>query len=130
MVKIRIILSLVLAIVGYLLGLIAEANHYNETMLYMASCFLKILCFLIAVPLAYSAGKIIRKELNIIGIPGLRFAGWIMYVVAIIHFMTFFIWTADGSMLPDGQITLDAAIFFIASMFMIAEAWNSYKSKD
>ncbi len=130
MVKIRIILSVILAIVGYLLGLIAEANHYTESAIYMASCFLKVLCFLIAVPLAHSAGKIIRKELNIIGIPGLRFASWIMYIVAIIHFMTFFIWTAGGSRLPDGQITIDAAIFFIASMFMIAEAWNSYKSKD
>jgi hypothetical protein len=130
MVKIRIILSLALAIVGYLLGLIAEATHYNETMLNMASCFLKILCFLIAVPLAYSASKIIRKKLNIIGNPGLRLASWIMYVVAIIHFISFFIWTSDRSILPDGQITIDAAIFFIASMFMIAEAWNSYKSKD
>lgn len=130
MVKIRIILSLALAIVGYLLGLIAESTHYNETMLNMASCFLKILCFLIAVPLAYSASKIIRKKLNIIGNPGLRLASWIMYVVAIIHFISFFIWTSDGSILPDGQITIDTAIFFIASMFMIAEAWNSYKSKD
>ena len=130
MVKIRIILSVVLAIVGYLLGIIAEANHDTESAIYMASCFLKVLCFLIAVPLAHSAGKIIRKKLNIIGIPGLRFASWIMYIVAIIHFISFFIWTAGGSRLPDGQITIDAAIFFIASMFMIAEAWNSYKSKD
>ena len=132
MVKIRIIISLVLAVVGYLLGLIAEANHTtgNESAIYMASCFLKVLCFLIAVPLAHSAGKIIRKELNIIGIPGLRLAGWIMYVVAIIHFISFFIWTADGSRLPDGQIMVDTAMFFIASMLMIAEAWNSYKSKD
>ena len=129
MVKIRIIIRLVLAIVGYLLGLIAEATHDTESAIYMASCFLKVLCFLIAVPLAHSAGKIIRKKLNIIGIPGLRFASWIMYIVAIIHFISFFIWTAGGSRLPDGQITIDAAIFFIASMFMIAEAWNSYKSK-
>ena len=129
MVKIRIILSVVLAIVGYLLGIIAEANHDTESAIYMASCFLKVLCFLIAVPLAHSAGKIIRKKLNIIGIPGLRFSSWIMYIVAIIHFISFFIWTAGGSRLPDGQITIDAAIFFIASMFMIAEAWNSYKSK-
>ena len=129
MVKIRIILSLVLAVVGYLLGIIAEANHDTESAIYMASCFLKVLCFLIAVPLAHSAGKIIRKKLNIIGIPGLRFASWIMYIVAIIHFISFFIWPAGGSRLPDGQITIDAAIFFIASMFMIAEAWNSYKSK-
>jgi hypothetical protein len=53
-----------------------------------------------------------------------------MYGVAIGHFITFFIWTADGSRLPDGQITIDSAIFFIASMLMIAESWNSYKSKD
>lgn len=132
MVKIRIILSSVLAIAGYILGLIAEATHSPPpaSAINMASCFLKISCFLIAVPLAHSASKIIRKKLNIIGIPGLRLAGWIMYVVAIIHFISFFIWTADGSRLPDGQITIDAAIFFVASMFMIAEAWNSYKSKD
>ena len=133
MVKIRIIISLVLAVVGYLLGIVADATHTPpgaETAIYMASCFLKVICFLIAVPLAHSASKIIRKELNIIGIPGLRLAGWTMYVVAIIHFMTFFIWTVGGSRLPDGQITIDAAIFFIASMFMIAEAWNSYTSKN
>jgi len=130
MVRIRIILSLVLAIAGYLLGIVAEATSGTESAIYMASCFVKILCFLIAVPLAHSAGKIIRKELNIIGSPGLRLASWIMYGVAITHFISFFIQTAGGSRLPDGQITIDAAIFFIASMFMIAEAWNSYKSKD
>jgi hypothetical protein len=130
MVKLKIILSLVFAIVGYFLGIVAEANHGTDSPIYMASCFSKILCYLIAVPLAHSAGKIIRKELNIIGIPGLRFVGWILFGVAIIHFITFFIWTADGSRLPDGQITIDSAIFFIASMFMIADAWNSYKSKD
>jgi len=129
MVKLKIILSLVFAIVGYFLGIVADATHYTELAIYPAACFTKILLFLIAVPLANSAGKNIRKELNIIGIPGLRFVSWIMYGVAIIHFMTFFIWTADGSRLPDGQITIDSAIFFIASMFMIAEAWNSYKSK-
>ena len=130
MVKIRIFSSSVLAIVGYLLGIIAEANHGADSAIYMASCFIKILCYIIAVPLAHSAGKIIRKESNITGIPGLRFVGWITFGVAIAHFMTFFIWTADGSRLPDGQITIDSAMFFIASMLMIAEAWNSYKSKD
>ena len=62
-----------------------------------------------------------------------RFAGWTMYGVAITHFMLFFQWdliAAGNSRLPDGQITIDATIFFIASMFMIAEAWNSYKSKE
>lgn len=130
MVKLKIILSLVLSIIGYLLGIIAEATHGTDSVINMASCFLKILCYVIAVSVAYSAGKNIRKELNIIGIPGLRLVSWIMFGVAIIHFMTFFIWTADGSRLPDGQITINSAIFFIASMFMIAEAWNSYKSKD
>ncbi len=130
MVKKRIILSLVLAIVGYFLGIVAEANHGTDSPIFMASCLSKILFYLIAVLLAHSASKIIRKELNIIGIPGLRFVGWIMFGVAITHFITFFIWTGGGSRLPDGQITIDSAMFFIASMLMIAEAWNSYKSKE
>jgi hypothetical protein len=128
MVKKRIYLSSVLAIAAYFLGIVAEANHDTESVIYMASCLTKIFFFLIAVPLAHNAGKIIRKETNTIGIPGLRFAGWITYGVAIGHFITFFIQTADGSRLPDGQIIVDTAMFFIASMFMIAEAWNSHKS--
>jgi len=64
-----------------------------------------------------------------------RALSWIMYGVAIVHFMTFFKWDLISAQpgniqLPDGQITIDSAIFFLASMFMIAEAWNSYKSKD
>jgi nicotinamide riboside transporter PnuC len=133
MVKLKIILSSAFAIVGYLLGIVADATHYTELPIYPAACLTKILLFLIAVPLAHSAGKNIRKELKINGIPGLRFASWIMYGVAIVHFMLFFQWgliSAGNTQLPDGQITIDSAIFFIASMLMIAEAWNSYKSKD
>jgi len=130
MVKKRIYLSLVLAVAAYFLGLVAEATHETVSAINMASCFSKIIFYLIAVPLAHNAGKIIRQESNIIGIPGLRFVGWIMYGVALTHFITFFIWTADGSQLPDGQITIDSALFFIASMLMIAEAWNSHKSKE
>ena len=130
MVKKRIYLSLALAVAAYFLGLVAEANNETDSAIYMASCFSKIIFYLIAVPLAHNAGKIIREESNSIGIPGLRFVGWIMYGVALIHFMTFFIWTSDGSRLPDGQITIDSAVFFIASMLMIAEAWNSHKSKE
>ncbi len=133
MVKLKIILSLVFAIVGYFLGIVADANHNTDLAIYPAACLLKILLFLIAVPLAHSAGKNIRKESCIIGIPGLRLASWIMYGVAITHFMLFFQWgliAAGNSRLPDGQITIDSAIFFLASMLMIAEAWNSYKSKD
>jgi len=130
MTKLRIILSAVFAIAGYFLGLVAEATHGADSLINMASCFIKIVCYVVAFLLANSAGKIIREESNITGNPGLRFASWITFGVAIGHFMTFFIWTADGSRLPDGQITIDSAIFFIAVMFMIAEAWNSYRRKD
>jgi len=135
MAKLKIILSSVFAIVGYLLGIVADATHYTELPIYPAACFLKILLFLIAVPLAHSAGKNIRKELNVNGIPGLRFASWIMFGVAIVHFMLFFQWELISAQpgniqLPDGQITIDSAIFFLASMLMIAEAWNSYKNKE
>jgi len=130
MVKTRIFASVVLAIVGYFLGLIAEATHGADSLINMASCFIKIVCYVIAFLLANSAGKVIREELNISGNPGLRFVGWTTFGVALVHFMSFFIWTADDSRLPDGQITIDSAMFFIAVMFMIAEAWNSYKSND
>jgi len=135
MVKLKIILSSAFAIVGYFLGIVADATHYTELAINPAACFTKILLFLIAVPLANSAGKNIRKELNIKGIPGLRFTSWIMYGVAIVHFMLFFQWELISAQpgniqLPDGQITIDSAIFFLASMFMIADAWNSHKSKD
>jgi peptidoglycan/LPS O-acetylase OafA/YrhL len=129
MFKKRIYLSLVLAVAAYFLGIVAEANHETDSAIYMASCLTKIFFFIIAVPLAHSAGKIIRKETNTIGNPGLRLVGWITYGVALGHFITFFIQTADGSRLPDGQIMVDTAMFFVASMFMIAEAWNSHKSK-
>ncbi len=129
----KLTLSLVLAIAAYFLGIVADANHDTDLVIYPAACLSKILLFLIAVPLAYSAGKNIRKESNTTGIPGLRFVSWIMYGVAIAHFILFFQWSliaAGSSRLPDGQITIDSAIFFIASMLMIAEAWNSYKSKN
>ena len=129
----KIISSLILAIVAYFLGIIADANHNTESAIYPAACLSKIFFFLIAVPLAYSAGKNIRKESNTAGIPGLRFMSWIMYSVAIAHFALFFMWpliAVGNSQLPDGQITIDAAMFFIASMLMIADAWNSYKSKE
>ena len=129
----RIILSLVLAIAGYFLGIVAEATRDSGLSIYIISCLSKIFCFLIAVPLANSASRKIREEMNIIGIPGLRFVSWVMYGVAIVHFGMFFRWdlvAAGNSRMPDGQIALDAAIFFIAAMLMIAESWNLYKSKD
>jgi hypothetical protein len=133
MVKKLIFLSLVFAIAGYFLGVVAEATRDTGLTIYFISCGLKILLFLIAVPLAHFAGKTIRKKLNINGIPGLRLVSWIMYGVALVHFALFLRWdliSAGNSRLPDGQITIDAAIFFIASMLMIAEAWNTSKSKS
>ena len=84
----------------------------------MASCFSKIIFYLIAVPLAHNAGKIIRQESNIIGIPGLRFVSWVMYGVAIVHFMLFFQWPLISAQpgniqLPDGQITIDSGFFLL-----------------
>jgi hypothetical protein len=129
----KLILSIVLAIAAYFLGIVAEATRDSGLAIYMISCLSKIFFFLIAVPLAHSAGKKIREGTNIIGIPGLRFVSWIMYGVALGHFALFFRWdlvAAGNTRMPDGQIALDAAIFFISSMLMIAESWNSYKSKD
>ena len=130
--NIKLILSLVLSVVAYFLGIIADANHNTDNVIYPAACFSKIFFFLAAIPLANSAGKSIRKGKGTTGLPGLRFTGWIMYGVAIAHFALFFMWpliASGSSQLPDGQITIDATIFFMASMFMIADAWNSYKSK-
>ena len=128
-----IILSLVFAIAGYFLGVVAEATRDTGMVIFYASCGLKILCFLIAILLAHHTGKTIRKKLNIIGIPGLRYVSWIMFGAAMVHFMLFFRWdliAAGNSRLPDGQITIDAAIFFIASMLMIAEVWTTSIRKD
>jgi hypothetical protein len=128
-----IILSLIFAIAGYFLGVVAEATRDSGLAIYYISCGLKIVCFLIAILLAHHTGKTIRKKLNIIGIPGLRYVSWIMYGTAMVHFMLFFRWdliSAGNSRLPDGQINIDAAIFFIASMLMIAEVWTASKSKD
>jgi hypothetical protein len=128
----KIILSLALAIAGYFLGIVADANHISGSALFVTACFSKIFLFLTAIPLANSAGKSIRKQLGTTGIPGLRFTSWILYGVAIVHFAFFFMWptiASGNTQLPDGTITVDATIFLMASMFMIADAWNSYKSK-
>jgi len=131
--NIKLALSAAFAVVAYFLGIIADANHNTDSVVYPAACFSKIFLFLVAIPLANSAGKSIRKELGTTGIPGLRFTSWILYGVAIVHFAFFFMWptiASGNTQLPDGQITVDATIFLMASMFMIADAWNSQKSKD
>lgn len=130
--KIKLGLSLAFAVVAYLLGIVADANHKLDTVIFPIACFSKIFLFLAAIPLANSAGKSIRKEFGTTGIPGLRFTSWILYGVAIVHFAFFFMWptiASGNTQLPDGQITVDATIFLMASMFMSADAWDSYKSK-
>jgi hypothetical protein len=131
--NIKLVLSAAFAVTAYCLGIVADANHNVNTPLYPAACFSKIFLFLAAIPLANSAGKSIRKQSGATGIPGLRFTSWILYGVAIVHFAFFFMWPAIASgntQLPDGTITVDATVFLMASMFMIADAYNSQKSKD
>ena len=55
-----------------------------------------------------------------------------MYGVAMVHWMLLFRWdliSAGNNRIPDGQINIDAAIFFIAAMLIIAEVWNTSKIK-
>ena len=130
--NIKLVLSAALAVAAYFLGIVADANHNTDSVVYPAACFSKIFLFLAAIPLANSAGKSIRKQLGTTGIPGLRFTSWILYGVAIVHFAFFFMWptiASGNTQLPDGQITVDATIFLMASMFMITDARNSQKNK-
>ena len=130
--NIKLVLSAAFAVVAYFLGIIADANHNTDSVIFPVACFSKIFIFLAAIPLANSAGKSIRKQLGTTGIPGLRFTSWILYGVAIVHFAFFFMWPTIASgiaQLPDGQITVDATIFLMASMFMITDARNSQKNK-
>jgi hypothetical protein len=49
---------------------------------------------------------------------------------AVVAYFLGIIADANGNtQLPDGTITVDATIFLMASMFMIADAKNSQKSK-
>jgi hypothetical protein len=130
--NIKLALSATFAVAAYFLGIIADANHNTDSVIYPAACFSKIFLFLAAIPLANSAGKSIRKQSGSTGLPGLRFTSWILYGVAIVHFAFFFMWSTIASgntQLPDGTITVDATIFLMASMFMIADAYNSQKNK-
>ncbi len=130
--KIKLVLSVAFAVVAYFLGIVADANHNTDSVVYPAACFSKIFLFIAAIPIANSAGKSIRKKFGTTGIPGLRFTSWILYGVAIVHFAFFFMWptiASGNAKLPDGQITVDATIFLVASMFMIADAWNSDKNR-
>jgi hypothetical protein len=129
--NIKLVLSVAFAVTAYFLGIVADANHNVNTPLYPVACFSKIFLFLVAIPLANSAGKSFRKQLGTTGLTGLRFTSWILYGVAIVHFAFFFMWptiASGNTQLPDGQITVDATIFLMASMFMIADAYNSIKN--
>jgi len=103
--NIKLVLSAAFAVVAYFLGIVADANHNTDSVVYPVACFSKIFLFLAAIPLANSAGKSIRKQLGTTGIPGLRFTSWILYGVAIVHFAFFFMWptiASGNAQLPDG----------------------------
>jgi hypothetical protein len=62
LVKKIIYLSVALAVAGYFLGLVAEANKATDTTIYMASCLSKIIFYLISVPLANMQVKRLEKN--------------------------------------------------------------------
>ena len=65
--NIKLVLSAAFAVVAYFLGIVADANHNTDNVIYPAACFSKIFLFLAAIPLANSAGKSIRKQLGTTG---------------------------------------------------------------
>ena len=111
----------------------ADATRETGLTIYYISCLGKIILFLTAFRLAASVGTRIRTELNISGIPGLRYASKVMFGAALAHFILFMFWNIippGTEILPDGQISIDASMFFIATMLRIAESWNCYKNTD
>lgn len=127
----RIIIAVILAVAGYFFSIASEATQDTVVIAsYLAGGF-ELVFFLISVPLAYFAGKRIRKITKNHGSSGIRLASWIMYGVAIPHALLFFRWgiiSGGNNRIPNGQIPMNATVFFVAAMLMIADAWNSYTS--
>ncbi len=128
--KKTVIAGAMLAILGYVLSIVSEATQDSALMVSYVTGGLELLLYLISVPLVHRAGKKTRRESNAAGSPGLRLAGWIMYGVAIPHALLFFNWglvAAGNNRVPSGQIAVNSAVFFVAAMLMIADAWSSIR---
>jgi hypothetical protein len=128
----RIYIAIIFAIAGYFLSVVSEATQDTVVIAsYIAGGF-ELVFFLISTPLAYFAGKKIRAITQNQGSPGIRLVSWIMYGVAIPHALLFFRWgliAGGNNRIPNGQIPMNATVFFVAAMLMIADAWNSYKTQ-
>ncbi len=61
--NIKLVLGAAFAVVAYFLGIVADANHNTDSVVYPVACFSKIFLFLAAIPLANSAGKASEKNL-------------------------------------------------------------------
>ncbi len=128
----RIILGILLTVLAYALSIASEATQDSAVIASYVTGGFELIFYLVAVPLVYYAGKRIRKDSKNIGNSGLRLASWIMYGVAIPHALLFFNWgliAAGNNRIPNGQIPVNSAIFFVAAMLMIADTWNSYKNQ-
>jgi hypothetical protein len=128
----RIYIAIIFTIAGYFLSVVSEATQDTVVIAsYIAGGF-ELVFFLISTPLAYFAGKKIRAITQNQGSPGIRLVSWIMYGVAIPHALLFFRWgliAGGNNRIPNGQIPMNATVFFVAAMLMIADAWNSYKTQ-
>ena len=55
-----------------------------------------------------------------------------LVIIIVPHALLFFNWgiiAAGNNRIPNGQITVNSVLFFVAAMLMVADAWNSYKNK-
>jgi len=118
--SVKITLSLILSILAYYLSIVSEATQDTAVLTSYVTGGFELLFFLVAVPLACSA---CNKQVS----SGLRKISWIMYSVAIPHALLFFNWgiiNAGDNRIPNGQIPMNALMFFFAAMLMIADAWK------
>ena len=130
-VRSRIIIAIILAIAGYFLSIVSEATQDIVVIASYIAGGTELVFFLVSIPLAYFAGKRIRTITQNQGSSGIRLVSWIMYGVAIPHALLFFRWgliAGGNNRIPNGQIPMNATVFFVAAMLMIADAWNSYKT--
>ncbi|MCB0637842.1 MAG: hypothetical protein KDC54_14540, partial [Lewinella sp.] len=73
----------------------------------------------------------IRQQKQLVGSPGLRLAGWTLFIIAIPHALLFFNWglIAGGeNRIPNGQIPMNSLVFLGAAVLMLTDAWNCHKS--